>query len=257
MNDVRFGRAIRALRSRLELTQREAGLRAGVAQSTWSMVERGSIDRFTVHTLRSIVGAVGGEWDPGIRWRGGELDRVIDERHAALVGATVRLLELEGWATRVETTFSVFGERGSIDALAYHPGARLLLVVEVKTVLASVEETLRRHDAKVRLAPSIASERFGWGGVGVARLLVLPDGATPRRRVERHAPVLQRAYPSRGWELRRWLRVPREPISGLLFLSPTAPGDGRRGAITRRHVRKPPDARSTPESQSAIATADR
>jgi hypothetical protein len=56
----------------------------------------------------------------------------------------------------------VFGERGSIDLLAWHESSRTLLVIELKTELTSVEETLRRHDSKVRLAPGIARERFGW-----------------------------------------------------------------------------------------------
>src|SRR4029079_17838803 len=81
----------------------------------------------------------------------GDIDRVADEGHAALVGLVAALLEGLGWQVRPEVSFSVFGERGSIDLVAWHPTARILLVVEVKTSLNSVEETLRRHDLKVRL----------------------------------------------------------------------------------------------------------
>lgn len=256
MDDQRLGRTVRALRHRLAIRQRDAAARAGVPQSTWSLVERGQIDRLQIRTVRAVVEAVGGQWDPGLRWRGGELDRLLDEGHAALVSATARLLERSAWVAQPEVTFSVFGERGSIDLLAWHLQARILLVVEVKTMLTSVEETLRRHDTKVRLAPTIASERYGWGATAVARLLVLPDSATSRRRVARHATVFRRAYPATGWPLRRWLRGPSRALSGLLFLSPIAPDDARRDPITRHRVRRADGHAQAGRSLSAIASGD-
>ena len=75
----------------------------------------------------------------------------------------------------------MYGERGSIDLLAWHEASRTLLVIEFKTELTSIEETLRRHDSKVRLAPGIARERFGWDPAVDARLLVLPEDRTARR----------------------------------------------------------------------------
>jgi ornithine carbamoyltransferase len=62
-------------------------------------------------------------------------------------------------------------------------------VIEVKTEIASVEELLRRHDAKVRLAPRIAEARFGARPMVTARLLVVADSSTNRRRLERMAAV--------------------------------------------------------------------
>jgi len=45
------------------------------------------------------------------------LDRLIDERHAALLGQTVQLFRGAGWEVDVEVSFSIFGERGSLDVL--------------------------------------------------------------------------------------------------------------------------------------------
>jgi hypothetical protein len=118
-----------------------------------------------------------------------------------------------------EVSYSEFGERGSIDLLGWHPGQRLLLVVEIKTELTSIEETIRRHDAKTRLAARVAMQRFGWNADHVARLLVLPDERTPRRHVERYADVLDRAYEARGRAVRAWLAKPLGSLSGLIFLS--------------------------------------
>jgi hypothetical protein len=182
----------------------------------------------TIGRLRAVFSVYDADVVIGIRWRGGEIDRLLDRRHAALGGRLMTKLDGPGWGSQPEISFSSFGERGAIDALAFHATSRTLLVVEVKTELASIEETLRRHDAKTRLAPAIARERFGWDAAFVARLLVLPEDRTIRRQVERHDAILRRAYPLRGWELNRWLREPAGAVAGLLFLSP----DGEVG--TRR-----------------------
>ena len=150
----------------------------------------------------------------------GDLDRLADEGHAALVGAVSKMLVGFAWMVRIEVSYSIYGERGSIDILAWHPLTGTLLVVEVKTELTSIEETLRKHDQKVRLASRIAAQEFGWRSASAGRLLVLPDLATPRRRAGRHRAILDPTYALRGRPLRDWLRMPSGAMSGLLFLDP-------------------------------------
>ncbi|HET9456275.1 MAG TPA: hypothetical protein VFO78_02955 [Candidatus Limnocylindrales bacterium] len=118
-----------------------------------------------------------------MRWRGGDLDRLLDARHARLAETATRLLQAAGWEVAPEVSFSVYGERGSIVLLAWHPGTRTLLVIELESELTSIEETLRRHDTKVRLAGRIGRERFGWRAAGVARR------ASDRRRTGGRARV--------------------------------------------------------------------
>jgi hypothetical protein len=207
-----------------------------------SRLERGRIETMSVGRIRSIARALDAEVLLVIRWRGGELDRLVDEAHATLVGRTVEILRAFGWETRTEVTYSIYGERGSIDVLAWHAATRTLLVVEVKSELTSVEETLRIHDAKLRLAPKIAAERFGWHASGSARVLVLPELSTARRRVARHGAVLNDAYPMRGHAMRSWLIEPtllaaRRSAGGLLFVSSTHVTRGRSGPVTRKRVR--------------------
>lgn len=163
-------------------------------------------------------------------------------------------IESEGWSSQPETSFSSFGERGSIDALAWNPRTRTLLVVEVKTELTSIEETLRRHDVKVRLAPAIARDRFGWDVAAVARLLVLPDDRTIRRQVERHDEILRRAYPVRGWELKRWLSAPEGAVSGLLFL-PDADEVGVRRRLAPISRIRPPNGGPKRPNRGQVPTA--
>jgi hypothetical protein len=68
------------------------------------------------------------------RWRGGDLDRLVNARHAALHEAVGRTLsEVAGREYAPEVSFSVYGERGIIDILAWHGASRALLVIELKT----------------------------------------------------------------------------------------------------------------------------
>ena len=223
MDDVRAGRLLRALRRRTRLTQKQLGERVGVSQQEISLLERGHFEAVQVRTIRRVFRGLDASADLDIRWRGGAVDRLLDERHAALVGAGSDLLASALWEVVPEVTYNHFGERGSIDLIARHPAGATILVVEVKTELTSIEATLRKHDEKVRLAPEIVKSRFGWRVDAVARLLVLPEHRTARRQVDRANRVLVRAYPLRGWDARRWLRNPSDRGDGLLFLSPTTP----------------------------------
>ena len=95
-------------------------------------------------------------------WRGAALDRMLDELHARLVSAILQILDRYGWISEVEVSFAVFGDRGSIDVLAWHSVECALLVIEVKTELGSLDGLLRPLDVKVRRARQIGLERFGW-----------------------------------------------------------------------------------------------
>ena len=231
MDDLRIGRVARALRLRLGLRQGDVAAQAGCSQSEVSLLERGRVSGMSLRRLRAFFAAFDAELVVFVRWRGGSLDRLLDARHATLAELTTRRLEASGWVVAPEVTYSVYGERGSIDLLAWHPGTRTLLVIELKTEVASIEETLRRHDQKVRLAPGVARERFGWEPAVVARLIVLPEDRTARRRVEQHRSVFRRAYPLGNAAIRRWLDAPGGASGGILFLSDTSL------ARTQRRVR--------------------
>jgi hypothetical protein len=217
----------------------DVGRRAHVSQDLVSLIERGRIEDVSVRALRRVARALDAELRIELWFRAGELDRLMDEGHAALVGAVTAQLRRLGWETRPEVSFAVYRERGSIDVVAWHAATRTLLVVEVKTELTSIEETLRRHDAKVRLAADVVAERFGWLPLRVARLLVIADGSTRRDQVRRHDAVLRSAYPLRGATLRRWLAMPSGSMSGLAFVRPTSDGRAGRALPGGRRVHRP------------------
>jgi transcriptional regulator with XRE-family HTH domain len=229
MSDLAIGRTCRTLRRRLGWRQVDLAAKADISQSLVSNIERGLLGQCTVKTLRDVFGALETDLNLTARWRGGELDRVLDEDHAWLVAAIVRILRSDGWATLAEVTFSEYGERGSIDVLAWHAATRTLLVIEVKASIASTEETLRRMDVKVRLAPRIGTARFGSRPATVARLLVIGDTSTNRRRAVRLTDT--GAFTSvPKHEVRDWLRRPAGSLASVMFLASraTSPGGSRR-----------------------------
>jgi hypothetical protein len=174
-----------------------------------------------------------------LAWRGESLDRLRDSRHAALVETTVRRLERNGWLVLPEVSFSIWGERGSIDVLASHPATQTLLVVEVKSAIGDVQELLSTLDRKARLGPIVGRQR-GWEVRRVCRLLVVGEGATNRRRVREHAATFQAALPDRGAAVGAQLRHPTRAISGLRFLPFTRPvGMKRLRGPSRASVAKP------------------
>jgi hypothetical protein len=184
-------------------------------------------------TQRRIARALGLDLEVNLRGLGAEPDRVLDEGHAALLGTGKKWLDGLGWNTLPEVTYSEFGERGSIDLLAWHRPTGTLLVVEIKTELVSIEATLRKLDEKTRLAAGIAARRFEWSAKAVARLLVLPDERVERRRVAAHSAVLDGAFPLRSYAARAWCRSPSGSVAALIFVSD---GRGRGAPRTSRRV---------------------
>lgn len=236
--DERIGRQLRALRRHRGWRQQDVAERASLSQAAVSLIERGAIERMPIARLRRVAAVLEAELQLVVRWRAGELDRLVDEEHAELAGGVAGWLGRRGWEVQPEVTFSVYGERGSIDLLAWHPLRRQLLVIEVKSRLVSAEETIRRLDVKLRLAGRVAAERFDWKAAGVSALLVLPDETTARRRVVRHGAILERVFPLRGADVRTWIGAPDGPIRGLIFISsPTR--RPVRPAVRRVRLRSP------------------
>jgi len=240
MDDLRIGRICRALRRRRGWRQVDLAARVGCHQTTISRLERGHLASLSVGLVRRIFAALEARFDGVIGWRGGQLDRLLDERHADIVEVAAQIVRADAWLTLAEVTFAEYAERGSIDLLAVREDVRTVAVMEIKSEIGSIEETHRRHDVKVRLARAIVRERFGWEPRTVGRILVVPEDRTIRRVVERHSATFAASYPARNREVRRWLREPVGPIAGLWFVTVKHPRAGSRtgGGTDRVRVRR-------------------
>ena len=162
MDDARVGNLLRAVRRRRGWRQADVARAAGIPQTAVSRAERGQLERLTLSTTRRIAAAleVALPFDP--RWRGGETARLLDEVHANLVERCATILRRAGWEVIIEFTFSVYGERGAVDIVAWHPGTRTLLIVEVKSVILDLQALISTLDRKVRLVPKLLAEQRGW-----------------------------------------------------------------------------------------------
>ncbi len=236
MNDVRLGTGLRAIRLRRRLTQKQLASAARVSRQQISLVERGHLEQVNLFKLRSIAAALGASLDMVLRWRGGDLDRLLSRGHAAMHERMAAMfVQLEGWEFAQEVAYSIYGERGVIDILAWHPGRGILLVIELKTEVVDINDLLAQMDRRRRLAVQIAQER-GWGPGAVATWVVLADTRTNRRRLAAHAAMLRHAFPLDGRAIRRWLRVPTGAIGALSFLPDATVGGERPHAAAGRRV---------------------
>lgn len=206
---------------------------------TVSRIERGHLEALSVRTIRSVASVLEIRADIMPRWRGGDLDRLVNASHARLAQVVVaRFGASGGWEVRPEVSFSIYGERGVIDLLAWHRECRALLVVELKTAIIDVGELLGTLDRKARLARDVAG-RFGWTPEDVSVALVVAEGRTNRRRVADHVDVFRSALPDDGRRLAAWLRRPVGSVAGLMFLPDERPRSLGQPIATLRRVRRP------------------
>ena len=218
MDDQRLGSAIRLARQTRGWRQVDLATQARVSQATVSRIERGHVASLSVGCLRDVSTALEIRLDLVPRWRGGDLDRLLNRAHSALHESVARTFRdsLRAWSLSPEVSFAFYGERGVIDILAWHAEARSVVVIELKTDIVDVNELLGTLDRKRRLAPKIAAER-GWAPVSVSTWLIVLDSRTNRRRVAAHAAMLTSAMPDGRSAVGRWLRDPVGSVHAISF----------------------------------------
>jgi hypothetical protein len=135
---------------------------------------------------------------------------------------------MPGWVTAPEVSFSIYGERGVIDILAWHAATRSLLVIELKTLIVDVQALVGDVDRKHRLARRIALER-GWDALTVSSWVVVVRDGTNLRRHAAHRTMLRAAFPTDGRSMRGWLLRPSGAVRALSMWT----ADGRPGSPVR------------------------
>ena len=240
MDDLRTGTLARAVRHRLRWTQRELSTRAGVSQTLVSLFERGHLDQLTVRNARRIANMLEIQLPFAPRWRGGDGVRLMDNDHAALVDHVVRILRPDVWEIVVEYTFNHYGERGSVDILAWHAEKRALLIIEVKSRLLDSQETISTLARKARIVPQLLLRERGWRPVLIGVVLAMDELTANRSAVRRHSATFEAAYPQRGRAVRAWIRRPAGPLTALWFLSASNTATGTRARGSRKRVRRTP-----------------
>ncbi|HLE59835.1 MAG TPA: hypothetical protein VJA85_09335 [Candidatus Limnocylindria bacterium] len=225
--------ALRTLRRRRAWRQADLGRRAGLSRDPVSRAERGDLNGLTVGSLSRLVEAVEATLIVEVRWRGADLDRLVDREHAAAQETAARRLAAAGWLTSAEVSFNHFGDRGRCDLVAWHPATRTALIVEVKSRLGDVQETLGTLDVKRRLG-SVIAERLGWPRPArVVAALALIDLRSTRRVLAEHESLFG-GFRLRGRSALAWLRAPATDPGGVLWFELLSDSDQSRVTSTRR-----------------------
>jgi len=237
MHDLRVGAAFRAVRIRRAWRQVDVAARAGVSTWVLSQIERGHLGTVSLDTVERVAAVLEIQVHVVARWRGGDLGRLVNARHSGLHEVVARLLSsVGGWTIAPEVSFSVWGERGVIDILAWHEASRTLLVIELKTELVDLQETVGTLDRKRRLAPKVAAER-GWRPAAVAVWLIVAGGSANRQRVHAHRTMLRAAFPTDGRVMRGWLRSPVGAPAALSLLHNVGGANATQDLAARKRVR--------------------
>ncbi len=261
MNFVPMGRLLRMLRLRRDWTQRAVAARGRVSAATVGRHENGRIG--SIDALERHAAVFGLRVEVRLAGRAGELARITDEEHAAIVEAVAATLRAAGFVVEPEVSFNEWGERGRMDLLAYHPETGTLVIVEVKTQLLDLQDLFGNLDTKVRLAGAVA-ERLGWAVRRRVTLLVVADTSHNRQVVRRHPAQFGR-FASRdlarvplaedGARLLSWMTHERASRPAWLAGRQRIRRRRRVAGAPRRSERRPRQL-SPPEAAHASGPAD-
>lgn len=216
-----------------------------------SRLERGLLAGMTWSAIERISSTLGIRLDLVAHWRGAEGAVLLDRVHAAIVELVVRDLSRWGWTTLVEYGFNDYGDRGSVDVLAWHGPTRTLLIIEVKSAIVDIQGLIGSMLRKARVVPRLIAVERGWQAVGIGRLIVVAGTTASRAAIGRHQATFDVTFPQRTPTARRWLRRPSGSLAAIAFVSNARVAsvmDGRRprlragppGAnVARPHASRP------------------
>jgi len=215
--------------------QSDVGDRAGVHRTVVSNIERGRLEHISLGAILAVARSLDVQVNLTARWHAGDLDRLVNSRHAGLHESVARWFaaELPDWVLDPEVSFSIYGERGVIDILAWHGGLRALIVIELKTDIVDVNQLMGQMNQRRRLAREIARDR-GWDPVTISTWVIVANGRTNRARLAAHRVALRNAFPLDGRSMQGWLRRPDRPIAALSLWERGDQSD-RDGGLAARH----------------------
>ena len=239
MDDQQVGTAFRAIRIRKRWRQDDLATKARVSRTIVGRIEHGRLATIPMGTIRRVAAALDARFDSFVRWQGGDLGRLINVRHTAMHEAmAIFMAGLDGWVAEPEVSFSIYGERGVIDVLAWHPSRRILLVIELKTELVDINDLMGAADRRRRLAAKLARDR-GWDPLAIGLWVVIAESRTNRRAVAAYDSVLRAKFPMDGRAMRGWLHSPVGRVDALGLLPSVHRVHARRDLAPVRRVTRP------------------
>jgi transcriptional regulator with XRE-family HTH domain len=214
-----IARAIREACERAGWSQRElarrlmtnqSAVKRLLAQGTASLDTGLATEAMRQLRLRLTIDAGG----PGLAYRPRQRDRV----HAWCVAYTVRRLRQLGFEVRTEVEIGDGRSRGWIDVLAYRPSDRVILCVEIKTMIDDLGHILRKLGWNARQSWA-AAIGVGWRPATIVPILLVLGTVESDVRLGSAADLVHSHLPATASDLLRILvQVGHEPIQGGLAL---------------------------------------
>lgn len=213
---------IRTTREALGWSQRELARRANRSPSMICRLESERLPNVTLRTISQLLNVLEVRVDLDV-----QPPLIVDPpsqrdaAHARCSSSVRRRLEVLGWIVALEVEVISRSARGWIDVLAYHPLARSLLVIEIKTEIRDVGAIQRSITWYEREAFDVA-RRMGWHAVRVASALFLLETVANDAAVIDNRELLRQSFPTRAPALASWLQHPegRPPPRGMAMIDP-------------------------------------
>ena len=249
MDGRHVGGVIRAARMRQNLTQKEVARRARVSQNRVSETELGRLTGVSFRVIEAICSVLDVRLRLAAWWHGMDAHRLLDSAHASIVEVVARELAALGWIVIPEYTFNYYGERGSVDIVAWMASTRSLLIIEVKSSIVDLQDLFAALGRKERVVPGLLLRQRGWRAATVSRVVALPGTTANRSIVRAHTASFDATLPTRTRGVRRWLRSPVGTMAGVWFISSS------RVTVTKKSIRprQPRDNRNTRERERGTA----
>ena len=206
-------------------SQKRLALRIGMSQSRLSRYETRTALRPRVDVYARAFHVLG----ITIRLDAQRTDEAPrrDRGHAFALGYVLRRLP-SAWLGDTEVAVREGRRRGWIDLLLFHPRSRWLLVVEIKTEVHDIGETLRTLRWHADHALSAAHAR-GWRPRSVVPVLIVLGTREATDRLIEAQPLLASALPGDGRQL-------------LALLADDDPAPSQDGSVGRSHPTSGPVA---------------
>lgn len=198
-------------------TQRRLAAVSGLSQSMISEIERALVSDLPVATALRLLHALDVRVDLRLLAPTMSAAPVRDRAHARCVAYVARRLERAGWIVATEVAVGDDRWRGFIDVLAFHPSARVLLVIEVKVDFDDVGAVDRQLGGYERFVWAAARD-LGWRPRAMSGCLFLLATDANDRRLMEHRSYLDRRFRVRASDLAAFVADPDRP-----------PGRGERG----------------------------
>jgi DNA-binding XRE family transcriptional regulator len=192
-----FARLCRETRVMLDITQDELATVVGVSRSYIAGIEAGKVNP-SLDVVMRIGVSLGVDLELV-----GHRPVVVDPRSTSVVhsrcsGYVGRRLGSGGWLVAREVEIVHARSHGWIDLLAFHPGTRTLVIVEIKTRLDDLGAIERQLAWYERSAPAVAVARFGWRPSGVVSWLLLLQSDDVENAIRRDRDLLREGFRMRG-----------------------------------------------------------